>query len=582
MNDVKKSHGPEELTPIESAGPMPSRAGGCWGPRRVRPCSARGRPPRGRPRSSAGKRIKNGRIKQSIVHWCFAPYWDVPQMIKVAKQLGCGSIELLDAEVLPAAQGAGLECAIGTIDMGPDPPFVKGFNNPKYRDQVLKATRDAIDACAEFGYKNVICFTGMSEGIPDDVGADNCVEGFKQIVGHAEKKKVTLCLEMLNTRDASHPMKGHPGYQGDHTDYCIDIIKRVGSPNLKLLFDIYHVQIMDGDVIRRIRQHKDVHRPHPHRRQPRPRRARRQAGDRLQADHGSPRRDRLPGLRRPGVHPHPRPARRPRAGGDALRRLSDGYVTDGSRWQTSSAAAGDAIGVDRRAIARRIALGLGVLLARAARGVHRCLATAPSGPPRRRRSRATRSWSRGASSFSSRCVSCHGSSGRGDGPIAKGLAGPPVGDLTDATWKHGDKPEQVRGGHRPGRPQLGHAGLGRDLRPRGRPRGLGVRVLPRRAARCRRRCERPDDAGNASGHSAWTTASASISISAASSIRRATSTMVVAGRICPKTSPWASPTSCHLRDVGHVHAGPDHVRRLAAQRVDRREDDLQGAPASAP
>ena len=141
--------------------------------------------------------------------------------------------------------------------MAPDPPFVKGFNNPSYRAQVLKATRDAIDACAEYGYKNVIAFTGMRENIPDDVGAKNCVEGYKQIIGHAEKKGVTLCLEMLNSRDKSHPMKGHPGYQGDHTEYCIDIIKRVGSSNLKLLFDIYHVQIMDGDIIRRLREHKE-------------------------------------------------------------------------------------------------------------------------------------------------------------------------------------------------------------------------------------------------------------------------------------------------------------------------------------
>jgi hydroxypyruvate isomerase len=98
----------------------------------------------------------------------------------------------------------------------------------------------------------------MREDIPRDVGADNCVKHFKEIVGYAEKKKITLCLEMLNTRDDSHPMKGHPGYQGDHTDYCVGIIRRVGSPNLKLLFDIYHVQIMDGDIIRRIHQLKDV------------------------------------------------------------------------------------------------------------------------------------------------------------------------------------------------------------------------------------------------------------------------------------------------------------------------------------
>ncbi len=200
---------------------------------------------------------KNGRIRQSLVHWCYSQYWDVPAMIQVAKKLGCGSIELIEPKHFPALKQNGLVCAIGTIDMNPDPPFVKGFNNPKYREQVLKATRDAIDACAEYGYKNVITFTGMREDLSDDVGASNCVAGYKAIVGHAEKKGVTLCLEMLNSRDKSHPMKGHPGYQGDHTEYCIDIIRRVGSPNLKLLFDVYHVQIMDGDLIRRIREHKD-------------------------------------------------------------------------------------------------------------------------------------------------------------------------------------------------------------------------------------------------------------------------------------------------------------------------------------
>jgi hydroxypyruvate isomerase len=206
---------------------------------------------------SAEHTVKNGRIKQSIVYWCFEKYWNMEQAAKVAKDLGCESIELVAPKFFPTLKQFGLTCAIGTVDMSPDAPFVKGFNNPKYRERVLKETTDAIDACAAFGCKNVISFTGMREGIPDDVGADNCVEGFKQIVGHAEKKGVTLCLEMLNSRVSTHPMKGHPGYQGDHTDYCIEIIKRVGSANLKLLFDIYHVQIMDGDVISRIRQHRD-------------------------------------------------------------------------------------------------------------------------------------------------------------------------------------------------------------------------------------------------------------------------------------------------------------------------------------
>lgn len=204
-----------------------------------------------------GPAVKNGRIRQSIVQWCFAKYWEPEPMAALAKALGCGSIELIEPKYFPILKKYGLECAIGTIDMAPDPPFARGFNNPKHHDAVIKATTDAIDACSEYGYKNVIAFTGMADGIPPDVGADNCVAGFKKILGHAEKKKVTLCLEMLNTRDTTHPMKGHPGYQGDHTEYCIDIIKRVGSPNLKLLFDFYHVQIMDGDIIRRLKQHKD-------------------------------------------------------------------------------------------------------------------------------------------------------------------------------------------------------------------------------------------------------------------------------------------------------------------------------------
>ncbi|MDP6444998.1 MAG: TIM barrel protein [Pirellulaceae bacterium] len=201
--------------------------------------------------------VKNGRINQSIVHWCFAKHWTVEQTIPIAKQLGCKSIELIDPKFFPLLKKNGLDCAIASIDMAPDPPFVRGLNNPKHRKQLFKATRDAIDACKAHGFKRVIAFTGMADGLSNEEGADNCVESLKQIVGYAEKNDVTICLEMLNTRDDTHPMKGHPGYQGDDTEYCIDIIKRVGSPHVKLLFDIYHVQIMNGDVIRRIQQHKE-------------------------------------------------------------------------------------------------------------------------------------------------------------------------------------------------------------------------------------------------------------------------------------------------------------------------------------
>ncbi|MCH7988409.1 MAG: TIM barrel protein [Planctomycetes bacterium] len=198
-----------------------------------------------------------GRINQSIVNWCFSKYWKAEQLIQIAQKLGCKSVELINPKHWPTLKKHGLTCAIASINMSPDPPFVKGINNPKYQPRVIEVTKKTIETCAEHGVKNVISFTGMREDISDEDGIKNCVAGYKKLVGYAEQKKVTICLEMLNTRDDTHPMKGHPGYQGDHTEYCIEIIKKVGSPRLKLLFDIYHVQIMDGDVIRRIHQFKE-------------------------------------------------------------------------------------------------------------------------------------------------------------------------------------------------------------------------------------------------------------------------------------------------------------------------------------
>jgi hydroxypyruvate isomerase len=148
----------------------------------------------------------------------------------------------------------------------PDPPFVKGFNNPAYHEEILAVTKKTIDQCADVGVKTVIAFTGykwrqaddpQSGEIPPEEGADNCVKGLKNLCGYAEKKGVNVAMEILNTRASDHPMKGHPGYQGDDTDYVMDIVQRVGSPSMKILFDIYHVQIMNGDVIRRIHQYKD-------------------------------------------------------------------------------------------------------------------------------------------------------------------------------------------------------------------------------------------------------------------------------------------------------------------------------------
>jgi hydroxypyruvate isomerase len=200
------------------------------------------------------KAARDGRLPQSIVHWCYSDFWKDPdEFARVTKDLGCVSLELIDPKHWPVLKKHGLTCAIAGSH-----GFVKGMNNPAHWPECVDIMTKRIDACADAGFPSVITFTGMREPkIPDDVGMKNCVEGYKKIIGLAEKKKVTLCLEMLNSR-VDVTMKGHPGYQGDHTDYCVEIIRKVGSPRLKLLFDIYHVQIMDGDVIARIRQHKDV------------------------------------------------------------------------------------------------------------------------------------------------------------------------------------------------------------------------------------------------------------------------------------------------------------------------------------
>ena len=206
---------------------------------------------RGGAGESAGPLAAKGRLNQSIAYWCFAKYWDIEKTCRIARELGCRSVELVEPEHWPTLKKYGLLCALANSHW-----FDKGMNDPKHQAMCLAKMREAIDSCAEFGFPNVITFTGLAGGIAPDEGARNCVAGYKQIAGYAEKKKVNICLEILNSR-VPVEMVGVPGYQGDHTDYCMEIVKQVGSPRMKLLFDIFHVQIMDGDIIARIGEYQD-------------------------------------------------------------------------------------------------------------------------------------------------------------------------------------------------------------------------------------------------------------------------------------------------------------------------------------
>ncbi len=220
-------------------------------------------------RGAAPARATKGRINQSIVFWCFnaaGEKWSLDKTCQVASGLGCKSVELVSPEDWKTLEKHGLVCAIAPNGM-PGAPFMKGFNNPAYHEEVIARTRTAIDAASAAGFPSVIAFTGFkwrdaddpkSGEITPEEGAANCVAGLKSIASYAEKKGVTICLEHLNSRDDSHPMKGHPGYQGDDLDYVGDFLRKVGSPRVKLLFDIYHVQVMNGDVMRRVAQYKDI------------------------------------------------------------------------------------------------------------------------------------------------------------------------------------------------------------------------------------------------------------------------------------------------------------------------------------
>lgn len=210
--------------------------------------------------------IQNGNIRQVLVSWPYMNFgerWSLEELCLVAKELGCKGVGLLGPDAWPVLQKHGLTCAMATNGM-PDPPFEKGLNNPRYQPEVIHRTEERIEACAEAGVSSVIAFTGFSQidldhpekGEIDPVtGANYTVEGLKQLARTAERYDVTICMEHLNSRVPNDDNRGHPGYQGDDIDYCADIIRRVGSPRVKLLFDIYHVQIMNGDVIQRIRDY---------------------------------------------------------------------------------------------------------------------------------------------------------------------------------------------------------------------------------------------------------------------------------------------------------------------------------------
>jgi hydroxypyruvate isomerase len=188
-----------------------------------------------------------GRIKQSVCRWC---YGSIPldKLAAAARKMGFQSIELLSKpEEVKTVKSAGLTCAmLGGVSI------TKGLNRTEHHDKLVKQLQGNIELAAAEGLPNVICMSGNREGMPDDEGLKNCAAGLKRVVGLAEEKKVTVCMELLNSK------VNHPDYMCDHTTWGAELVRRVGSPRFKLLYDIYHMQIMEGDVIATIRKHHDA------------------------------------------------------------------------------------------------------------------------------------------------------------------------------------------------------------------------------------------------------------------------------------------------------------------------------------
>ena len=197
-------------------------------------------------------RVRNHGIRHTVMGWCFNPM-DTLELARHAKAIGLEGIEGIDRKFYSDVKKLGLE-----ISLVSSHGFAEGPCNPRFFDQAVAKLAEGIEVAKEVGSKKVITFTGMRfDGMDEEQGAADCIAAWKKVLPQAEAAGITLCLEHLNSRDSSHPMKGHPGYFGDDVDFCVDLVKRVGSPNLKVLFDVYHVSIMNGDIIRRLRQHAD-------------------------------------------------------------------------------------------------------------------------------------------------------------------------------------------------------------------------------------------------------------------------------------------------------------------------------------
>jgi hydroxypyruvate isomerase len=193
-----------------------------------------------------------GRINHSVCKWCYGKI-SLEDLCVAAKGMGVASIDLLQPADFPTLKKHGLTCAmvsgpsaeVGKAKVG---GITKAWNRPEYHDALVAAYEPHLKAVADAGFTNLICFSGNRDGMADELGLENCAKGLRRLLPLAEKLGVTLCMELLNSR------VNHKDYMCDRTPWGVELCKRLGSERFKLLYDIYHMQIMEGDIIATIRE----------------------------------------------------------------------------------------------------------------------------------------------------------------------------------------------------------------------------------------------------------------------------------------------------------------------------------------
>jgi len=187
---------------------------------------------------------RKGRIHQSVCQWCY-PHIPLEQLAEYAAKIGLRGVDLLQPEEYEIPRRYGLVCTMGYAGGG---DIGKALNRVENHAAIEQAFRTNIPKAAKAGVPNVITFSGNRAGMPDDEGARNTIAGLNRVKKVAEDHGVTICVELLNSK------VNHPDYMCDHTAWGVRVVQEVNSPNVKLLYDIYHMQIMEGDLIDTIRR----------------------------------------------------------------------------------------------------------------------------------------------------------------------------------------------------------------------------------------------------------------------------------------------------------------------------------------